>query len=89
MTTYELWNTEFGNIAGTDATEAEALRVVRQAVAALGAAYADGLALVLDEEEADVRTVAAGAEFVGRAYAELGRSAPRSPSGRAQGPPRR
>lgn len=66
--TYELWNTVTRNIVGAFATEAEALALVLEAIDAHGAAYADTLALVLDDGE-EIHTLAVGAELVARARA--------------------
>ena len=77
---FELWDTETGNIVGTYPTEAEALAVVQRAVEVYGAGYANGLALALDDEEADVLTLAIGAELASRAQemnaVTIGRSRP-------------
>ena len=67
--TYELWDTETGNIVGAYATEAEALAMVQRAIGAYGAGYAEGLAVDFDDEEADVQTLAIGAELAARAQA--------------------
>jgi hypothetical protein len=77
---FELWDTETANMVGSYATEAEALGVVRRAIEAYGAGYADGLALVLDDEVNDVQTLAIGAELAARAKGAdavtVGRSRP-------------
>ena len=65
--TYELWDIETANLVGAYATGAEALVMVQRALDAYGAGYADGLALVLDDDQDDVRTLAIGADLASRA----------------------
>ena len=75
MITYELSDTETGNLVGAYATESEALTVVRRTIEAHGAGYADGLALALDDEKDDVQTLAMGADLATRAQAMLATAA--------------
>jgi hypothetical protein len=61
--TFELWNTASANMVGDYATEADALKIVRQSVAVHGAAYVDAWVLVCTDDESKVTTVAESGEL--------------------------
>lgn len=65
---FELWEVRSGNLAADFATEAEALQVVRTAIAQHGPTYIDSFLLVEDRGEGQkpVR-IAAGPELAQRA----------------------
>jgi hypothetical protein len=67
--TYELWDTESGNLVQAYGSEAEALALVRAALDAYGSTYAADLALLVDSGRGDVKTLAAGEELAARARA--------------------
>jgi hypothetical protein len=67
--TYELWDTESGNLIQTYERETDALALVHAAVEAYGAEYAADLALLLDRGRGDLTTVASGRELAERARA--------------------
>lgn len=66
---YELWDIESGNLVGAYETEAEALATVREVIDLPEGSYTEALALVRDDDQADVETLAAGAALVARAKA--------------------
>lgn len=66
---YELWDIESGNLVGAFETEVEALAMVREVIDLHELSYADALALVRDDDRADVETLAVGAALVARAKA--------------------
>jgi hypothetical protein len=65
--TYELWDIESGNLVGAYETEAEALATVREVIDLRDLSYADALALVRDDDQPDIETIAVGAALVARA----------------------
>jgi hypothetical protein len=65
--TYELWDTESGNLIQAYENEADALALVRAALDAYGSSYATDLALLVDTGRGDLKTVAAGMELAERA----------------------
>ena len=70
MTVFELWDIEGSNLVGAYETEAEALAVVRRAILAHGERYADGLALLMDDDGDEMVAVAAGAALASCAVAD-------------------
>ncbi len=69
--TFELWDTVTRNIIGAYDTEADALAVVSAAIRAHGPAYADPIALVRDDPDGDVLTLALGPDLARRAASPL------------------
>jgi hypothetical protein len=69
--TYELWDTESGNLIQAYESESDALALVRAALDAYGPSYATDLALLVDSGRGDLRTLAAGTELAGRARAAV------------------
>jgi hypothetical protein len=67
MATFELWNSESGNLLGAFATERDALAAVREAVQRNGPSYGHGLALGREGSRGDSRIVARGQALVDRA----------------------
>jgi hypothetical protein len=67
--TYELWNTRSGNAIGDFDSEAEALAVVRQAIAQHGRAYADMLLLGCEDSKGRSKEIASGQALADRAEA--------------------
>lgn len=65
--TFELWDTATRNIIAAYNTEADALAVVSAAIRAHGPAYADPIALVHDDPDGDVHTLALGPALAHRA----------------------
>ena len=61
---YELWETAAGNIVGNYATKAAALEVVRDSAMAYGHGYIDSWALVYEDDDENVRPLAAGADLL-------------------------
>ncbi len=57
---FELWDTETNNIVGAYSSEAAALSVVRGAMEVHGEAYAQTLALVREDQNGEVTTLAMG-----------------------------
>lgn len=66
---YELWDIESGNLLGAFETEAEALAIVREVSDLPERSYSDALALVRDDDRAEIETLAVGAVLVARAKA--------------------
>lgn len=64
---YELWDVESGNLVSAYEMESDALAWVREAVDLHGHPFADALALVRDDDQAEVETIAVGAALVARA----------------------
>lgn len=64
---YELWDVESGNLVSAYETEVDALATVREMIDLHGRSYAEALALVRDDDQADVETLAIGAALVARA----------------------
>src|SRR5438067_2135007 len=64
---YEIWEISSGNLIGTYTTEAEALTLVRDAVASHGMGYADTLALGREDAAGRSRVIASGRELAKRA----------------------
>jgi hypothetical protein len=67
MATYELWEMSSGNLVGSWPAEAEALTVVRDALARHGAELVASLALLSEDAQGDTTVVAEGAALVERA----------------------
>jgi hypothetical protein len=65
--TYELFDTDTGNIVGVYASEREALDVLRDAIAAYGMTYADTLVLGTRDMAGYPTAVAAGQDLAKRA----------------------
>jgi hypothetical protein len=62
---FELWDSESSNLVGSYRTDADALAIVRRALATHGAVAVSGLVLVQDDGTgADPRVIAAGSELV-------------------------
>lgn len=64
---YELWDTDTFNLVGSYESEADALGVVRSAVARHGTGYVEGLALVSEDDRGRSRTLAEGRHLLDRA----------------------
>ena len=69
--TYELWNTTTGNLLGTYASEAVALRAVADLATRHGAAYVERLLLGSEDRRGHSHPIASGAELATRARAAL------------------
>lgn len=67
MTTYELWEMRSGNLVGSWPAEAEALAVVREALARHGPEFVASLSLLSEDTQGDTTVVAEGAALVERA----------------------
>lgn len=67
MATYELWEMRSGNLVGSWPAEAEALAVVREALARHGAELVASLSLLSEDAQGDTAVVAEGAALVERA----------------------
>lgn len=63
-TVYELWETAAGNIVGRFATDADALAVVRESVAAYGVDYAATWALLREDDDEAIEAIASGDALV-------------------------
>ena len=61
---YEVWDTQSGNLVGAYRTEREALQVVRELVQLNGRDYGEGLALLREDRSGSVTGVAEGAALV-------------------------
>lgn len=59
--TYELWNTQTGNLVGAFETEDAALETVRKAVESHGPAYVDSLLLGHEDDDGCSKKIARGA----------------------------
>jgi hypothetical protein len=64
---YELWDTESRNLIEAFDSEARALAAIRRALKLHGPESVATLALVLEDEEGNSRTIALGRELVQRA----------------------
>ena len=62
--TYSVWETDSANILGTFESEAEALALVRDIAARMGAAYVDTFSLTTTNADGFVEGIAAGAELL-------------------------
>lgn len=69
---YELWDMRTVNMIVSYQREAEALAVVREAVARHGAGYAEGLALIREDDHGESSTVAEGQALLDYAEADAG-----------------
>lgn len=65
--TYELWDTDSANLVGAYGTEAEALHIVRQTLAAAGEGRVLTWALAREENNGETTLLAAGTALVQRA----------------------
>lgn len=64
MKSYEIWDTETGNIIGAWGTQAQALDVVRDAAQRNGESAIDDLALILEVEDGESRLIAEGSALL-------------------------
>lgn len=71
MATYELWDMRTGNLVGSWGTQADALSVIRRAVARQGAEAIGTLSLLCEDATGNTTLVAEGATLV-----ELAEKAP-------------
>jgi hypothetical protein len=68
MATFELWNTESGNLLGSFVTEALALAAVREAIQRNGERYGQFLALGCENSRGRSKVVASGPQLVEWAF---------------------
>jgi 3'-phosphoadenosine 5'-phosphosulfate sulfotransferase len=61
--TYELWDTETGNVIGGYRSQSEALAVVREAISRHGRGYADLLFLGCEDSKGRSRAIARGQDL--------------------------
>jgi hypothetical protein len=73
---YEIWDRESGNLLVDRPTEVEALSVVREAIARHGAAYADSLSLIFEDDEDEIHVIAEGPELAELAMSNVHASRP-------------
>lgn len=66
---YELWDMKTVNLVVSYENEAEALAVVREAVAHHGESYVEGLALIREDDRGESHTVAEGRSLLDHAAA--------------------
>ena len=65
--TYELWETQTGNLVASFSREQDAMALVRDAVATHGEAYVRSLALVSEDETGHSATIAVADQLLARA----------------------
>ena len=68
---YELWDIATGNCVGRYSSENEAMSRVRSLLAQIGAAYAEELELLEEDDLGNFRSTASGATLIDRAEAVL------------------
>lgn len=76
--TYDLWDSESGNIIGTFVTRDQALSVVREALACHGVAYAETLLLGQEDSRGRAKAIARGKELIQLARASDPAESPRT-----------
>ena len=67
--TYDLWDSESGNIIGTFPTREEALSVVREALSRHGVQYAESLLFGQEDSHGQTKAIAQGEELIDLALA--------------------
>jgi hypothetical protein len=66
MATFELWNSESGNLVGSFATEAMALAAIREAIRRNGEGYGELLVLGSEDSRGNSKVIASGRQLVDR-----------------------
>lgn len=67
--TYDLWDSESGNIIGTFPTREEALLVVREALSRHGVQYAESLLFGQEDARGHTKAIAQGKQLIDLALA--------------------
>ena len=76
--TYDLWDSESGNIIGTFVTRDQALSVVREALSRHGVGYAETLLLGQEDSRGRTKAIARGKKLVQLARALESAESPRT-----------